>query len=46
LIEEIMGAKQTIPCGAFADVKELEYTSTLHQTGKNKLRKDGLIHGT
>ena len=43
--EEIMGAKQTTPCGAFADVKELEYISALHQTGKIGLRKDGSIHG-
>ena len=43
--KEIMGAKQTTPCGAFADVKELEYISALHQTGKIGLRKDGSIHG-
>ena len=43
--KEIMGAKQTIPCGAFADVKELEYISALHQTGKIGLRKDGSING-
>ena len=39
-----MGQKHTKPCGSFADVKELEYISALHQTGK-QLRKDGSIHG-
>ena len=39
-----MGATHTKPCGAFADVKELEYISALHQSGK-QLRKDGSIHG-
>lgn len=40
-----MGAKHTIPCGAHADVKELEYISALHQTGRSELRKDGSILG-
>ncbi|KAL7553368.1 hypothetical protein ACHAWF_016652 [Thalassiosira exigua] len=39
-----MGAKNTRPRGSFADVKELEYISALHQTGKNELRIDGSIH--
>ena len=39
-----MGAKHTRPCGAYADVKELEYVSALHQTGR-VLRKDGSIRG-
>jgi hypothetical protein len=41
-----MGAKQTKSCGSYADVKELEYISALHQTGTNGLRKDGSIRGT
>eukprot|EP00804_Cyclotella_cryptica_P013395 CCRYP_005153-RC/>CCRYP_005153-RC protein AED:0.37 eAED:0.37 QI:231/1/1/1/1/0.91/12/2182/791 len=38
-----MGAKYSKPCGAIADVKELEYISALHQTEFNELRKDGSI---
>jgi len=40
-----MGGKFTKPCGAFADLKELEYISALHQTGfgPNTLRPDGSI---
>ena len=34
--------KITKPVGAIADLKELEYISALHQTGKN-LRTDGSI---
>jgi hypothetical protein len=40
-----MGAKYSKPCGAIADVKELEYISALLQTEKLELRKDGSIHG-
>ena len=38
-----MGLRKHIPCGAVADVNELEYISALHQTGKNELREDGSI---
>lgn len=38
-----MGLRKFIPCGAVADVKELEYISALMQTGKNHLREDGSI---
>jgi hypothetical protein len=37
-----MGGTQTKPCGAYADVKELEYISALHQTS-TPIRKDGSI---
>src|SRR5210317_1885514 len=38
-----MGLRKFRPCGAVADVKELEYISALMQTGKNHLREDGSI---
>ena len=40
-----MGAKCSKPCGAIADVKELEYISALHQSGLDGLRSDGSILG-
>ena len=40
-----MGGKYSRPVGASADVKELEYISALHQTGRTKLRRDGSIRG-
>jgi len=38
-----MGLQKRRPCGAVADVNELEYISALHQTGKDELREDGSI---
>lgn len=43
--ERKMGLKKRRPCGAVADVNELEYISALHQTGKDELREDGSIQG-
>jgi len=40
-----MGLQKRRPCGAVADVNELEYISALHQTGKDELREDGSIQG-
>jgi hypothetical protein len=40
-----MRLKKMIPCGAGADLNELEYISALHQTGRNELREDGSIKG-
>jgi len=38
-----MGLQKCRPCGAAADINELEYISALHQTGKDELREDGSI---
>mmetsp|Transcript_13239 Transcript_13239/g.19834 ORF Transcript_13239/g.19834 Transcript_13239/m.19834 type:complete len:119 (+) Transcript_13239:61-417(+) len=38
-----MGLQKRRPCGAAADINELEYISALHQTGKDELREDGSI---
>eukprot|EP00985_Skeletonema_marinoi_P006080 scaffold2641_cov133-Skeletonema_marinoi.AAC.5 len=40
-----MGLQKRRPCGAAADINELEYISALHQTGKDELREDGSIQG-